>query len=601
MIKIIKKMYLILTSAERRKMYIIFCLMVVSALIEVAGVASIMPFLSVVTNPQTIHTNRLLSFLYSTFNFQSTNSFLIFIGVLVLIILVAGNSLKSLKLWGMYRFTGGQNFRISKRLLNSYINRPYVFFLDKNSADLGKNILSEVQQVVNGVMYPILHIVSNFFIALFIFILLFTTDPMLSVIVLVILGGAYCIIYKSIKNKMDYRGQLRFKFNTLRYKAVNEAFGGIKQLKLMGCVDVFLSRYSRNSSLYEKHLAFFKTLSSVPYFFMEIIAFGGIMVIVLYLIVSGTGLETAIPIIGLYAFAMRRLMPSLQGIFRNVTTIRYNTQAINTLSRDLKDSSKKERIKKSDRKKIGPLDLKNNLKLKNITFSYPGTYEAVIKDLNLKIEASSSIAFAGETGVGKTTVVDIILGLLRPQSGKMFADGVEITDKNLLNWQQNLGYIPQEIYLQDDTVASNIAFGVPKNKIDMDKIIKSAKIANIHDFVVKNLSKSYDTVIGERGIKLSGGQKQRIGIARALYRDPEVLVLDEATSNLDGATEEAVLKAIRNVGKTKTLIMIAHRLTTVRNCDVINFLDNGRIVESGKFEELMENNKKFQKMAREGR
>ncbi|MGM0442281.1 MAG: ABC transporter ATP-binding protein [Elusimicrobiota bacterium] len=599
MIEIIKKMYRILTSTERRKLYIIFVLMTVSALIEVAGVASIMPFLSVVTNPGSIQQDKLLSFLYTTFNFQNTNRFLVFVGILVLAILIVGNLLKSLKMWGMYRFTGGQNFRISKRLLNSYIYRPYVFFLDKNTADLGKNILSEVQQVVNGIMFPLMHIVSRGIVAVLIFILLFMTDALLSVIVIVILGGAYSIVYKIIKQKMDRRGKLRFNANTSKFKVVSEAFGGIKQLKIMRCEDIFLSRYSKYSSEFEKHRASFNTISEIPHYLMELVAFGGIMIIVLYLIVSGTGLETAIPVIGLYAFALRRLMPSLQGIFRQVTTIRFNAHAMNTLYEDLKSSAEKEKDKLLTEDNQEPLPIRNVLKLENITFSYPNTKRPVIKNLNLEINVESSIAFAGKTGVGKTTIVDIILGLLRPQSGNIFVDDNEITDENLSNWQQNLGYIPQDIYLQDDTVASNIAFGMPKKEVDRDKIRVAAKIANIHNFVTKELSEGYDTLIGERGIRLSGGQKQRIGIARALYRDPEVLVLDEATSDLDGATEAAVLEAINNIGEAKTLIMIAHRLTTVKNCDVIYLLDNGKIIDSGTYDELLKNNDQFKRMARQ--
>jgi ABC-type multidrug transport system fused ATPase/permease subunit len=309
-------------------------------------------------------------------------------------------------------------------------------------------------------------------------------------------------------------------------------------------------------------------------------------------------MAAAVPVIGLYAFATHRLMPSLQAIFRQVTAIRFSARAVDILYEDLRSLEVKGNHPKRESKEIKPLPIKNKIELKNVSFTYPSAGKPVIKNLNLKIKSSSSIAFAGETGAGKTTAADIILGLLRPQSGKIIVDGVEITDENLPNWQRNLGYIPQDIYLHDDTVAKNIAFGVPSKKIDREKIKEAAKIANIDNFIVNELLDGYETPVGERGIRLSGGQKQRIGIARALYRNCDVLVLDEATSALDGVTETEIFKAINNVAKAKTLIMIAHRLTTVKNCDVIYLLEEGKITASGRYDELMKKNRVFRKMAK---
>ncbi|MDA3792461.1 MAG: ABC transporter ATP-binding protein [Elusimicrobia bacterium] len=573
----------------------LLALMTVSALVEVAGVASIMPFLSIITTPDIIYDNRLLSFFYSAFNFHSANNFLIFTGVMVLIILIAGNLLKGITLWGMYHFTGGQNFRIAQRLMSKYIHRPYLFFLDKNSSELGKNILSEVSRAVGGVVFPIIHLFSRSFVSVLIFILLFITEPLLAVIVLMVLGSAYYCIYKGIKKKIGHIGRLRFETNTVKYKSVTEAFGGIKQLKLMGCEYVFLQRFSRPSLKYEKYQASFNTISEIPHYIMELVAFGGIMIIVLYLIITGMEIGVFVPIIGLYAFATHRLMPSLQAIFNNITTIRFNRHALNTLYEELNSvQDKQEKI--INREDIKALSLKSHLKLDNINFSYPGTNESVITDLNLKIDLSTSVAFVGETGAGKTTVADIILGLLRPQVGRIIADDTEITDDNLKRWQRNLGYIPQEIYLQDDTIANNIAFGVPDDEINRQKITEVAKIANIHDFISNELENGYDTVIGERGIKLSGGQRQRIGIAMALYREPKVLVLDEATNALDSATEAAVFKDINKIEKAMTLIIIAHRLSTVRTSDIIYFFENGKLTASGTYNKLMETNSKFRKM-----
>ena len=250
------------------------------------------------------------------------------------------------------------------------------------------------------------------------------------------------------------------------------------------------------------------------------------------------------------------------------------------------------------KKKPSPINMQKELKLEEITFSYPGTRKPVIDNLNIKIGSNTSVAFVGKTGVGKTTIADIVLGLLRPCSGRILVDGVEITDENLSGWQKNLGYIPQDIYLLDDTVTRNIAFGVPNEEIDINIVEGVAQIANIHNFVTEELPDKYQTLVGERGIRLSGGQRQRIGIARALYHNPGVLVLDEATSALDGKTENEVFEAINNIARTKTLIIIAHRLTTTRDCDIIYILKDGKIVGQGKYKELMKSNAEFQKMAK---
>jgi ATP-binding cassette, subfamily B, bacterial PglK len=247
-----------------------------------------------------------------------------------------------------------------------------------------------------------------------------------------------------------------------------------------------------------------------------------------------------------------------------------------------------------------PLPFKHSLDLRNLVFSYPEAKEAAIKKLNLSLKANSSIAFVGSTGSGKTTLVDIILGLLTPDEGELAVDGVAITPKNVRNWQRNLGYVPQHIYLSDNSIAQNIAFGIPKDKIDLTAVEKAARIANLHDFIINDLPGGYETIVGERGIRLSGGQRQRIGIARALYHDPAVLILDEATSALDNVTEESVFEAIRNVAKSKTAIMIAHRISTVRDCDVIYVIEQGRIVSQGSYEELLGSSDRFRALAQAG-
>jgi ATP-binding cassette, subfamily B, bacterial PglK len=591
----IKKLLKLFTSRERKRLFLLLGIMVISSVIEVAGIASIMPFLSVLTDPGIIQDNKILHWFYKFLGFQSDNRFLIFIGIAVLVILVLSNLLVFLTNWGLQRFSWMRSYSLSRKLLFNYLNQPYRFFLNQNSIILGKNILSEIQVVVKGVVVPIMTIFSRGVVTLFIFILLLLVEPILAVSLLVILGGAYILTYRIIKKGLVTRGKERYKYNSEQYQAINETFGDIKLLKLMGYEKYFIKRYSRAASGFARTNAITQVIGLIPRYIIEIIAFGGIIVVILYLLATGNGFEEFLPLIGVYVFASYRLLPSIQGIFSNSASIRFNTQALDSLYNDFSDYNKSDDIQK--RKEIEPLPFRKELKFANINFSYPEANKPFIKDFNVTISANTSVAFVGATGAGKTTIANIMLGLLRPDSGRMIIDGIYIDDDNVSAWQKNLGYIPQDIYLHDASIKRNITYGIPDYMIDMDALIQSAKIANIHDFIENELPDKYDTIVGERGIRLSGGQRQRIGIARAVYHNPSVLVLDEATSALDGATEKDVFKAIENIARTKTLIIIAHRLTTIQNCDVIYVMENGSIAGSGKYDQLIESSAVFRKIA----
>jgi ATP-binding cassette, subfamily B, bacterial PglK len=593
----IKKIFKLLTKQERKRLYTLFGAMVISAIIEVAGVASILPFLSLITNPGIIQSNNILKWLYASLNFHSSNRFLILIGFIVLVILIVSNILALLMRWALARFSNMRTYTISRSLLINYLYQPYIFFLNHNTSTLGKDILSEVEKAVIGVILPLLDIFSRGIVALFILILLLIVNPLLALSLIVILGSAYLFIYKFIKQKLYNIGKKSYDANTERYKALDEAFGDIRLIKLKGCEDFFVNSFSRPSYDIAKINSTNTIITQAPRYIMEIIAFGGIIIIVLYLLASGTGIQNLLQLIVLYAFAMLRLMPSLQAILASAAQIRFSTKTIDALYETMSSFNYEQHLSCAYSKSTKMFSLKKEFRLEGITFSYPKTHEPVIKDLNLKVDVNSSVALVGITGAGKTTIANIILGLLKPDNGRMLVDGIEITDENLSNWQRNLGYIPQDIYLQDDTVARNIAFGITDENIDLDVVENVARIANIHNFIVEQLPDGYQTIVGERGVRLSGGQRQRIGIARALYNNPGILVLDEATSALDGATEREVFTAIQNVAKTKTLIIIAHRLTTIKECDVIYVLKNGSITSTGKYDELIEIDENFRKIA----
>jgi len=586
----------LLTPRERFHGGILIIVLVLMGIPEVAGIASIMPFIAVLATPVLVESNKWLNWCYSYLDFSSINSFLFFLGVMVIAVLVINNACKAFVSWYIARYTNMCRHSMSRRMLASYLCKPYVFFLNRNTAELGKNVIAEIDKVVDGALRPFIDIMSQGVTTLFIVTLLVVMDPLLAVSIAVALGITYMLIYAMVHKKLSVIGDLRTESNEGRFQTADDALGGIKEIKILGREKSFLDRYSVHSERLSDYHTTFGIVSLVPLFAVEIIAFGGILLIVLQLIYVRHSLTQALPMIALYAFSTKRLMPAFQGIFSGFASIRFHRSMLDVL---YKDMAEREVLKPAMdvTEPVAPLPYSRMLRLENISFTYPELEENVIKDLDLAIAARSMIAFVGATGSGKTTLMDIILGLLKPERGCMKVDNEVILDGNIRRWQRNIGYVPQFIYLSDDTVARNIAFGVSDDEIDMKAVERAAKIANVHDFI-KELPRGYKTMVGERGVRFSGGERQRIGIARALYHDPEVLILDEATNALDGITEDVIMEAIHSLSHGKTIIMIAHRLTTVKNCDVIYVMDCGHIVAQGKYQELMQTCERFRAMAK---
>jgi len=378
----------------------------------------------------------------------------------------------------------------------------------------------------------------------------------------------------------------------LRFTLVSEAFGAAKEVKVAGLEQTYIKSFSDTARSYAQTVASVQATSQLPRYILEAIAFGGIMLVILHLMVQTGSFNNALPVISLYAFAGYRLMPALQMIYGALTQLTYVGPSLDKLYEDFKNLKPL-----NSNQDQGVLSLNSTIVLKNIHYNYPNTSRVALKDINLNIPVRSTVGFVGATGSGKTTTVDIILGLLEVQKGTLEVDGQIITKQNSRAWQRSIGYVPQFIYLADDTVAANIAFGVDSKDINQENIEKVSKIANLHQFIIDELPKKYQTTIGERGVRLSGGQRQRIGIARALYHKPKVLVLDEATSALDNLTEQEVMKAVNNLGKDITVILIAHRLSTVKKCDKIFLLEKGELKNEGTFEELIKVNDNFRKTA----
>ncbi|MDC1135658.1 ABC transporter ATP-binding protein [Alphaproteobacteria bacterium] len=586
-----KKLLDLLSFSEKKNGAILLFMISLMAILDVAGVASIMPFIAILSNPSLVESNVYLKYFFEKFDFNGITHFQLILGLLVLLILLFTILFRSLTLYAQTRYCQNLEYNISKRLVEGYLNQPYEWFLTRHSADLGKTILSEVNNVIGNALTPIITILSQTLTVLAILILLIVTDPLLAFIIFSVLIASYGAIFFVSSKILKNLGKSRLSANKKRYTAINEAFNATKELKVNRLEQTYIRRFSDAALIYAKNIATAQVIGQLPRHALEAVTFGGMMVIVLYLMLKNNSFSSALPIIALYSFAAYRLMPSLQQIYGGLTQVQFASPAAHALHKDVKSLRPK-----VFSKEIDEICLKQHIVLKNITYSYPNTVAPSLMDINLKILAGSCVGFVGPTGSGKTTLIDLILGLLEPQKGSLIVDGNVISSKNNRNWQKTIGYVPQEIHLVDDSIAANIALGVQPEDINQNDVERSAKIANLHNFITRELPEGYSTMVGEKGVRLSGGQRQRVGIARALYNNPRVLILDEATSALDNTTEKLITQALSIQKKDTTILMIAHRLSSIKECDEIFLLNRGELIDQGSFNKLKATNSVFKKM-----
>lgn len=595
MIETYRKLIELLDHRERRLALVLLLMILGMAAIESTRIASIFPFVAVLAKPDIVTSNAYFAAIYRQFGFASPNAFLLMLGLALLITVILSQAFAALTTWATLRFSATRSFNLSRRLFEGYLSRPYEWFLARHSADLSKAALSEVEQVITGALMPAMQLLIQGLTAIAIFCLLFLADPFLAVVISALLAGLYLGVLHMTRRYVRREGEARRIANRDRFRIANEAFGGIKDVKILGLEEAFARRFDNPSLRFALSRAAISAVGQLPQYALQAIAFGTILLIVAYQVWVRGDLTQALPFIALYALAGARLMPALSGVYQSLTALSYSRPALDALHTDLME----ERAYRTSSDSVEgrtALGLHTRLDLTNITYAYPTASADALRGVTLTIPARSAIGIVGSTGAGKTTLVDLILGLLEPRSGELKVDGTPITTANRRAWQRSVGYVPQSIFLMDDSVAANIAFGVPPKNIDMAAVERAARIANLNEFVVTELANGYDTLIGERGVRLSGGQRQRVGIARALYRDPDLLIMDEGTSALDNVTERAVMDAVNNLAQVKTVILIAHRLSTVRRCDTIFVLERGCLVGSGRYEELAVTNEHFREM-----
>lgn len=588
----------LLSRRERWQMVIILLFMLPNALLQVAGVASVLPFIAVLAQPELVETNAVMSRLYLVLGSPALSHFLALLAGAALVLLVLSNVLAALTTWLILRFSYMRVHSLSHRLLADYLGRDYAFFLKRNPSDLTKNIINEVNQLVTGYLMPALQLAASGAVVIALLATLVLVDPALALSVGLVLGGAYGVIYAIFRGQLRIIGKRRMDANAQRFKITHETFNAIKDLKVSGREEYYLSRYAGASYGFASNQARHQAIAQLPRYALETIAFGVILVIALYLTLAQQSAESVLPIIALYAMAGYRLMPALQKLFDSAATLRFSAPVVERMREELRGLACSTPVGVATSiANIEPLRFQESLEVSQLSYRYPEGSRLVLDEVSFTIPARTTVALVGESGAGKSTLVDIILGLLEPDAGSLLVDGRTLDSGLMPEWRRHIGYVPQAIYLADDTLRRNIALGIPDRDIDEEAVIRAARAAAIHDFISTELPQGYDTITGDRGIRLSGGQRQRVGIARALYSNPDLLILDEATSALDGSTETAVMDAIDRLAGQKTIIMIAHRLATVRNSNCLYLMSRGRLVASGTYEELLATQPEFRRMA----
>ena len=577
MFEIYKNIWIILNAHERKRFIYLLMLMIIVTFFEVIGIGSIMPFLSVLGNPETIETNSYLKLVYDTLGFENQKSFLIFLGGFAFFMLLASAGVRSLGTYASLRFSHMRRHSIGQRLLKKYLQQSYSFFLSRSSNEISKTILSETDVAIGQAISPAITLITSSILTIFLVGFLIMLDPILALILACTFGGFYGIIYILIRKYISKLGTERLKANSKRFQTASEIIGGIKELKVLGREKIYFNSFQDASYRFSHYTSLSRIFSIIPQFLIEVLAFGALLVMALYALAKGSGdIGTLLPTLGLYALGTLKLKPAINNIYSSLSTIKFGAPAIENIIKDFKEIDDISVNIKNNEKR---LELKNTLEIKDICFKYPNTSQLALKNINILIEANTTVGIIGTTGAGKSTLVDLILGLVYPSSGTVLIDTIRLEQSTRRQWQNSIGYVPQSIFLADDTISSNIAFGIDKDLINMDQVKKVAEMVQVGEFI-SSLEEGYETIIGERGVRLSGGQRQRLGIARALYHDPELLVLDEATSALDNKTEAEVMKAIDGMNGSKTIIMIAHRLSTLDRCNTIIKLESGEIIET---------------------
>ena len=592
MMRYLSKFMYVLGERKSHIPYILF-LFLLTSLLDTVGIGLIGPFLLLVNSPEIVHTNPISHWVYSQLNLKTEVHFISLFGLAIVVVFYIKSFLTFKVQKYVFKFSYTQQGELSKKLLSAYLSAPYIYFLNKNTAVLIQNIFNESRNFANGIMLPILNSVSYGIVSLFLAILLIKTSPSATIgILLMLLVPVF--MYQRFKHSLVQWGKEGSLANVGLLRTVNHSLGGLKETRVIGCEPYFEEQMAGYVEIFETTVSQSQVVKLLPRILIEALLITFLVGLTSLFLLSNQNSQNLTSVLGIFAMASIRLIPSISQLTNSAASLRGHSHTLNTLYyelkelQELKESNAKSFTSKetaANQSSSRALPFSQEITLDKVGYSYPNSSALALKEISLTIKKGQSIALIGKSGAGKTTLVDIILGLLTPNQGDIKVDGASVYS-DLRAWQNLVGYIPQSIFLMDDTLAKNIAFGLPDHLIDSTKLEKAIAAAQLEE-LVEDLPQGIETVIGERGIRLSGGQRQRVGIARALYHEREILILDEATAALDNETERLVSEAIQSLSGTKTLIIIAHRLTTIEHCDYVYLMEKGRVVKSGSYAEVV--------------
>ncbi len=579
--KIIKKLMVLLDKKQKQKMIVLVFLMLIGAVLETLGVSMIYPVAQVIMAEDAVENSRYLQVICDIFSigYEDTKSLMILVMTGLIVVFALKNIFLFFQQKVQLKFVYTNQFATSRRMMINFMQRPYEYYLNADTSVIQRSITSDVNNMY-GLILSLLQLVSEGIVFVSLVIVSLVTDVLMSITVATLLIVVLLVIKCILKPIMHKAGEENQDYYSGLYKWIDQSVMGIKEIKIANKENYFINEYAKCGAGYVSAVQRYNLYNATPRLLIETIAIAGMILYIMVSLLGGTGVNEIMPQIALLAVAAMRLIPCANRINNHLTSIAYFEPFFMGVSDNLQDEIRDESINYDEeayRQKVDveKLEIRDKIELRDIVYKYPNTEVLIFDHADMEIPVGQAVGIVGSSGAGKTTVVDILLGLLKLQSGQILADGVEVRE-HYQSWLKNIGYIPQTIFMIDSTIRKNVAFGYAEEDIDDEKVWRALREAQLDEFV-KGLPDGLDTSIGERGIRISGGQRQRIGIARALFEDPEVLVLDEATSALDNETEAAIMDSINRLHGKKTLIIIAHRLQTIEKCDMVYRVENGRI------------------------
>lgn len=595
---LIKNLLALMTVEQRRRFYLLQALVIFSALAELASITAIGPFVALVGNMELLDSNPALQTFSVISGVADKFDFLLLLGVAIISVLVTSTVLNILGIRKLSIFAAEVGAEFGDTLYDHYLNKEYLYHANTNSSLLIKQIATEVGRVTDNIFQPLVQINARIISVLLISGFLFFYNPSLSLAGILVFSICYSILFYFVRDRLAQNGNSISEASKKRFRLMNESFSAVKEITVLGCQKTFIDDFHKSGQRFSLAYGSSNGLYNSPRYLIELLVFGFMIAgLLLSVYLDNGNLTDFLPTLSVFAIATFKLLPSFQQIYSGSAQIRGNYSAFLAIRDDLYSAREKQKSAMLVVPEVTDnIVISGDIVLSDVKFKYPGKESYVLDGISMNIPEGSFIGIAGASGSGKSTLFDLLLGVFFANHGQITIGGVPISKNNICNWQKKIGYVSQTVFLKDGTLAENIAFGIPERDINWDRINDVINKAQLAPWV-RTLSDGANSQVGESGVQISGGQKQRIGIARALYHDADVLFFDEATSALDSLTEKKIMKSIINLNKKKTIIMIAHRLNTLKKCDRLYFFKDGRIIDEGTYDSLLETNRQFKMMA----